>query len=304
MPLNTINRSLIAMDTVISLKVVSSQPAAEINECISRVFEIFRFVEETCSRFDDNSELRRLSLMPGIAKEVSPLLFEAIRFAKEIAILTKGAFDPTVGHILEKNGFSRHYITGQSPIPVEIASHVSFLDLEIDDKNRTVTLKKPMLLDLGAIAKGLAVDLSKQELIHFEGYLINAGGDLFAGGLNEEQVPWNIGIQHPLIKDKTICSLHVTDMAVCTSGGYERSSPLTVGMHHLLDSRTNISRKDLLSCTAISPFAMLADGLSTAAFILGQQQGLDLFSMIGLEGLWITSTLETITTTGMQRYIQ
>lgn len=303
MTYNTITRSAISMDTVISIKVVSSHPVAEINLSIDRVFEIFRFVEATCSRFDDESELRRLSLKPGKSQKVSPLLFEAIRMAKEIALMTKGAFDPTIGYMMERAGFLQHYITRQAPGPIEVASDVNYLNLELDEEETTVTLQKPMLLDLGAIAKGLAVDLAKLELVHYEGFIINAGGDLIVSGLNEKQEPWLVGIQHPIDKDRTICSLRVLDMAICTSGSYERSSAVKQGIHHLLDPRTDATRNDLLSCTVIAPHAMLADGLSTAAFILGRKQGKELFTEMGFEGLWITSSLETVMTTGMQRYL-
>jgi thiamine biosynthesis lipoprotein len=72
----------------------------------------FAVVEQACSRFDPNTELRQLLARPGETVQVSPVWFEAVRFAVHLARTTGGAFDPTVGRQLEQHGFNRHYLTG------------------------------------------------------------------------------------------------------------------------------------------------------------------------------------------------
>lgn len=302
--LNVLTRSSIFMDTVIAVKVVSSFSIETVNAGIDRAFASFRHVEEACSRFDESSELRHLSLKPGAAQPVSPLLFEALRFARLLAETTDGIFDPTVGQLLERKGFARHYLTGISPAPLpDSPAHVSYRDFVLDEQERTVTLINPLLLDLGAVAKGLAVDLAKRELEEHNGYFIDAGGDLFVGGRNEQDEPWRIGIRHPLQIGQNICSLRISDMAVCTSGSYERISPLDGVTHHLLDPYSEASRDELMSCTVIAPFAMLADGLSTAVFLLGQQRGLELLESMDMEGLAVASNLDVTMTAHMKRYL-
>lgn len=302
--LHAVARSSIFMDTVIAIKAVSSLSAEAVNAGIDRAFAAFRYVEETCSRFDDKSELRLLSLKPGVPQPVSPLLFEALRFARQLADTTGGIFDPTVGQLLERKGFARHYLTGFTPALLPFsATPVSYRDFELDEQERTVTLLKPMLLDLGAVAKGLAVDLAKRELEGYNGYLIDAGGDLFAGGRNERGEPWHIGIRHPLQTDQNICVLRISDMAVCTSGNYERRSPLDGVTHHLLDPYTETCSDELISCTVIAPYTMLADGLSTAVFLLGQRRGLEMLESMEFEGLTISSALDLTMTAQMKRYL-
>lgn len=302
--LHTISRSAICMDTIIAVKTVSSRSTEETNASIDKAFAIFRNVEAICSRFDENSELRRLSLKPFVSQPVSPLLFEALRFAIELAYATDGIFDPSVGRLLERKGFSRHYLTGCIPDPLQSQQvQASYNDIQLDEQERTVTLLKPILLDLGAVAKGLAVDLAKRELEQHEGFFINAGGDIFAGGCNERNEPWHIGIRHPLQPDSNICVLRISDSAVCTSGGYERKNPLDGVTHHLLDPRTEKSSSELLSCTVIAPYAMLADGLSTAAFLLGRQRGLALVESLDQDGFIITSALEISMTEQIKRYL-
>jgi thiamine biosynthesis lipoprotein len=173
----------------------------------------------------------------------------------------------------------------------------------LDQRNRTIRLAKPLILDLGAVAKGMAVDWAARELASLEGFVIDAGGDLFVKGFNEWGKPWRIGVRHPVNQKETIASFQLTDAAVCTSGSYERISPNRADTYHLIDPGTGRSRSNMLSCTVIAPFAMMADAFSTAAFLLGPQRGNELLKEVGLDGLWITSSLKMYHTEGMERYL-
>jgi thiamine biosynthesis lipoprotein len=300
--MNSVVRSAICMDTIITVKVVSTHSEQLMHQSIDQVFDVFTLVEATCSRFDDNSEIRSLSRNAGAAVTVSPMLFEAIRFSLELAEMTNGVFDPTIGRLMEEKGFDRHYLNGSTPLPLPAStSTASYMDVKVDEDLRTIKLLKPLVLDLGAIAKGMAIDLAKRILESFEGFYIDAGGDIFAGGMNEARKPWRVGIRHPLEKESSICTLSISDMAVCTSGSYERINKQN-GIHHLIDPHKQASREDLYSCTVVAPFAMLADGVSTAAFLLGQEQGMKWLDEAELQGLWITSSLQLYTTNDMKRY--
>jgi thiamine biosynthesis lipoprotein len=289
------------MDTVVQMKVVSAQRKESVQQALRLAYAAFRSVEEACSRFDEKSELRHLMTQIGVPVHVSPILFEALRFAWEIANLTCGAFDPTIGHIMEAHGFNRHYLTGvETHSAILAATYISYLDIILDDKQRTVRLLKPMVIDLGAVAKGLAIDLAKKELQDFEGFIIDAGGDVFVSGLNEHEEPWHVGLRHPYARDELICTLNLTDAAICTSGNYERISPIIDNAHHLMDPRTQTSSHGIVSCTVVAPYAMMADAFSTAVLILGVETGLNLLDNVGLIGLCFTSKLEVHMTKNMQ----
>lgn len=278
----------LAMDTVVSLAVVTAGPEAEAMERMAHAFATFAAVERTCSRFDGASEVARLSETVGVPVRVSSLLFEAIRFAWQVAEATEGAFDPTVGRQLQALGFTRNYLTGERlEAGVDPHTPVSYRDLVLDEAERTVLLRRPLVIDLGAVAKGLAVDLAARDLVGCEGFVIDAGGDIYAGGCSESGEPWAIGIQDPQQPGGTVTTLRLADAAVCTSGSYERPSPAKRGAHHLVDPRTGGSPSDLLSCTVIAPFAMMADAFSTAAFVLGRERGAALLAEAGLRGLFI-----------------
>lgn len=268
------------MGTVVSIEVEAPEAAIE------RAFEWFRQVEAVCSRFDATSELRQLPV--GVPTPASPLLFEAVRFALKVAAETGGAFDPAVGGRMSARGYNRHYLTGAT-IDAPGADDVSFRDVLIDADHHTILLRRPLTLDLGAVAKGLAVDAAAQELQPFRDFCIDAGGDLYFGGRNPAGKPWRVGIRHPRRREQVVDRLEVSDCAVCTSGDYERGP-------HILDPRNAGSAPRVASATVIAPNAMLADALATAAYVLGPEQGIALLDHMGVQGLLITPDLEQLRT--------
>src|SRR6202012_896059 len=108
--------------------------------------------EVHCSRFDAASELRQLTI--GRRTPASVILFEAVSFALMVAEETDGAFDPTVGGRMVARGFKRHYLTHEITDALESGDGVSFRDVEINAHDRTILLRRPLTLDLGAVAKG------------------------------------------------------------------------------------------------------------------------------------------------------
>jgi len=276
----------VAMDTLVSIEVVG---AAAAGPAVARALGWFGRVEDVCSRFDPGSELRRLCARVGEPVPASPVLFEAVRFALALAARTRGAFDPTVGAALAARGFDRHYATGERFPVAAPAGAATYRDVRLDAARRTITLRRPLVLDLGAVAKGLAIDLAARELGAFDGFCVDAGGDLLVAGRTAQGRPWRVGVRHPRDGRALACALDVGAGAVCTSGDYERRTP-DGAQHHLLDPRTGASAGALASATVIAPTAMAADGLATAAFVLGPERGLRLLHREGVEGVLIDPT--------------
>jgi thiamine biosynthesis lipoprotein len=281
-------RTELAMGTWVTIQVLPS--GEDVFAALDRAFSWFHQVEEHCTRFDPDSELRRLSTQPGIAVPVSTILFEAVQFGLTVAEATGGAFDPTVGRLMEARGCDRHNRSGRiTSSPGASDREASYRDVELDPERKAILLRRPLTLDLGAIAKGLAIDAAARELTPFRDFAIDAGGDLYLGGFNEQGAPWRIGIRHPGAGEGLIASLHISDRAVCTSGGYERPAPrASRGEHHILDPRTGVSPSAAASATVLAPGAMLADALATAAFVLGPKEGIDLLHRCGVDGLIVS----------------
>jgi len=286
-------RTEVLMGTLVTIKVAADGA----DDAVERAFGWFREVEARCTRFDASSELMQLSSDVGRPFAVSAILFEAVRFALSVAEDTAGAFDPTVGARVAACGFDREHRTGRRvAASVAAADDVSYRDVEIDNEHRTITLRRPLTLDLGAVAKGLAVDAAARELRSAGDFAIDAGGDLYCGGRNSHGGPWSVGIRHPRRDDELIASLRISDMAVCTSGDYERPG-------HIVDPRQRSSADEAVaSATVIAPSAMLADALATAAFVLGPVEGMKLLERHQVDGLIVTASLERFATAGLRRF--
>lgn len=297
-----VEETWLQMGTIVHLRVVTDAAAADVNQAFEQARAAFVQVESVCSRFDEDSELRRLSRTVGCPTPVSDTLYQILRFALAVADETDGLFDPTVGRLLHSHGFNQHYLTGAEVTdePGE-AGAVDFRDVLLHPEEPIVTLLKPMTLDLGAVAKGFAVDLAAQVLHPFSNYLIDAGGDLYVAGSNLQGEPWHVGIRHPQQPGGVLMTLCLTDVAICTSGGYERTG--ADGKHHLVVPATGESPNRVLSSTVIAPFAMLADAFSTVTFLEACTQGLSLLEQVGLDGIIVDESLAVHTTQGVKEYL-
>jgi thiamine biosynthesis lipoprotein len=285
-----------AMGTVVTIQTI--RPGTEAG--IDRAFGWFHYIESLCTRFDPESELMRLSSRIGVPTPASPILFEAIRFALSVARETNGAFDPTVGQSMEARGFNRNHASGETVDSVALVpNQATYRDVQIDADRQTITVGAPLTFDLGAVAKGLAIDTAARELEGSEDFLIDAGGDIFAGGSNSKGAPWSVGIRHAE-EDQIIDCVRVSNLAVCTSGACEHRVPSSQTEHHILDPRTGRSPRKTSSATVIAPGAMLADALATAAFVLGPAEGISFLERSGVEGLIVDSDLRCHETQGFR----
>ncbi len=282
-------RTELVMDTRVTIQAARSGAEA----AIERAFGWFHQIEECCTRFDQGSELMQLLSRTGVAVPVSAILFESVRFALMLAEETRGAFDPTVGHRMELRGYNREHRTGAVIRTALACDEGSYRDVHLDPDRRTITLQRPVILDLGSVAKGLAIDTAARELHPFQDFSIDAGGDLYLGGCNPEGAEWRVGIRHPRRDDEMICVLRASNQAVCTSGDYERGQ-------HILDPRTGAPANSAASVTVVAPNAMLADALATAAFVLGPAEGIALLDRMGVDGLIVTPELERFETSGLR----
>jgi len=307
------SRTDVAMGTFVTIELVDTPSDASCDEIFDRAFGWFHYIEERCTRFNPASELMQLTSRVREAVPVSNVLFEAVNFAVAIAEESGGAFDPTVGGEMERRGFCREYVSGETVhtrLPSPGSSNEappSYRDIVLDPQQRTILLRRPLVLDLGAVAKGLAVDAAARELAPCKDFLVDAGGDIYAGGCNYEGKPWRIGIRHPREASEFIDRIDVSNMAVCTSGDYARRSHTDASpgqipeRHHLVLPGSSASATRAASVTVIAPIAMLADALSTAAFVIGPPRAIEFLERLGADGLIITPQLECYRTQGWPR---
>ena len=227
--------------------------------------------------------------------------------------ITKKTFNIGLGSLIELWG-----IGGDSPrVPaareIERAKkHIDLNNLEVSEKDNTVFIKdSEMSLDLGGVAKGYAVDEAVRILKEngIKNGIVNLGGDIFAFGTKNNKTPWRIGIANPEIGEEgdAIIRIQATDKSVVTSGDYERFFiEKGVRYHHIIDFNTGMpANSGIISVTVISDECMNADIISTAVFVLGVEEGLQLIeSQPNTEGLIITNDKDIYVSSGLKNKLE
>lgn len=272
------------MDTVV--RVEAYGPRAR--EAVQAALAEFTRLDRLWNAYDPASEIARINAAAGRGPvAVSPDTLQVLRCALEVAALTGGAFDPTVGPLVRLWGFggaegtpSSGDGTRQPPPPEAVARERALVDyrlVKLDPAAGTVELPRPgMALDLGAIAKGYAVDRARA-VMRDHGVnraLVTAGGCVFALGTAPGGRPWRVAVQHPREPRSVLGVIPVTDRAVDTSGDYQRYFESGgVRYHHVLDPATGCPARACRSATVLHASAAWADALATAAMVLGPARG-------------------------------
>ena len=250
----------------------------------AEVLAVFHQVDEQMSRYREDSEVSRLNRnAPGGPVAVSDGLFEVLEKAREVSMLSDGAFDITFGSV----GYLYDFRAGKKPTDEEIRSglsRVNFRDVILDQDAHTVEYRQPGIrVDLGGIAKGYAVDLGIERLVSLgiRYARLSAGGDMRLLG-DKRGRPWYVGIRDPRSEGRNAVVLPLQDVAVSTSGDYERFfvDEAGVRVHHILSPATGKSVQGVQSVTIIGEDALTTDGLSTAVFVLGPEKGLEMIESL------------------------
>lgn len=278
-----------AMGTVVEITLVAEEQDTAQKAALQAFQEIKR-IEHLMSPWVESSDVSRINRSTGNDEvKVSQETIEVIKKAKEVSTLSEGAFDITVGPLVQLWRKARE--KGVPPNTEDIRgirSLVDYKDVMISDSGKIFLRKRGMAIDLGGIAKGYAVDRAFELLKHlgYRNLVVNAGGDLRVGGSKPEG-PWSIGIQHPRDPKKIMARISVSDAAVATSGDYEKFF-IHQGKryHHILNPKTGFPAEGCQSVTILCKEAATADALATAIFVLGPEKGQLLFQKLnGVECL-------------------
>ncbi len=275
------------MGTAVTIKVIvpTERHASRI---VDAAFDEMRRVEALVS-WQDTSDLTRLSDEAPSLVPVSKDLIQILVASREVADLSDGALDVTIGPVLNLWGrFQQPDI--ELPSPAAIDSALTFVDYQsvrLDPEGvRAGLARKGMSLDLGAVAKGYAVDraIGVLKTMGITNGLIEAGGDLRVIGQRPGGGLWRIGLQHPRRPDSLLVVVEMGDGAVATSGDYQRCFTIDgVRYHHILNPRSGVPARGCASVTVLASSAMMADAWATAIFVMGPGLGMEMLE--GLEGI-------------------
>lgn len=240
-------------------------------------------VNNVMSTFIPGSELSRFNRAPvGKWVHVSSDLMKVIRLSGEVYRLSGGAFDVTVGPLVNLWGFGPLPMSGKVPSDKAIAAakaRVGFNLLSI--KGSELRRDANIYVDLSGVAKGFGVDEVSALLKRrgYKNYLVEIGGELRASGVNDRGTPWRIAIERPDVTERVpFTTIPLTDMSIATSGNYRNYFEVDGKRYsHEIDPSTGRPvTHNMASVTVLAPTDARADALATAVYVMGPKRGLAL----------------------------
>lgn len=271
------------MGTTYTVKAIQVPAEVDDSDLQPAVEQILEEINRQMSTYDRHSELSRFNDNQTTDwVTVSPALLTVIEEALRVSGLTGGAFDVTVGPLVNLWGFGPTMTEDDIPADEEITSARARVGYRhIHTQHSPSALKKDradIAIDLSAIAKGYAVDQVAEylESLAIANYLVEIGGELKAKGRNPQDQAWKIAIEEPTPGKRAIKRIiQITEGGLATSGDYRNFFEKDGHRYsHTLDPRTGrpVQHK-LASVTVVSETAMQADAMATALLVLGPEAG-------------------------------
>jgi len=244
-------------------------------EAAGIVFGELERLENLLSKYKPESEVSQLNKRAKL--KVSPETFYILKKSKEFWQLSSGAFDVTVAPLVDLWGFTNKNFT--VPADEEIKNILNLIGSDkilLHNRDNVIEFKfSGMKIDLGAIAKGYAVDCAVRKLKEkgIDSCLINAGGQVYCLG-TKFGLPWRVAIRAP--RGRGIAGyLELTNRSVATSGDYEQYFIKNNKRYaHIFNPKTGYpANSGVISVTVIAPDGLTSDALATAIFVLGKEKG-------------------------------
>lgn len=285
------------MGTTYSIKVVDPPHSTTSDDLKRDIDEILERVNNSMSTYRADSELSRFNNNAStdwipVSRELLSVLQEAKRTSEQ----TGGAFDVTVGPLVNLWGFGPQDTARQVPTEAEISAaraRVGFRKLAIRSEPPAINKSIPDLyVDLSAIAKGYGVDQVVQHLASrgIENYLVEIGGELHAAGHSGRGTPWRVAVERPDARNRSVHQiLELRAGGMATSGDYRNFYEKDGKRYaHTIDPATGRPvTHELASVTVLMPDALRADALATALMVLGPEAGFQMAESQGIAAFFV-----------------
>jgi thiamine biosynthesis lipoprotein len=245
-------------------------------------------------------------------------LLDMLGYAKEMYTATGGHMNVAMGSVLalwhqyRDEGMKSPEKAALPPMAdlQAAAAHTSIDSLVLDTEQNTVFLADPALrLDVGAVAKGYAVEMTAQWMQKqgLTGYILNVGGNVRILGPQPEGKKWTVGIENPNTADEEtpyVAYLELDSLSLVTSGSYQRYYMVEgKSYHHIIDKDTLMPGENFLSVSVLCPHSGQADAFSTALFTMPYEEGAALVAATeGMEAMWVLPDGEIRYSAGFQAY--
>ena len=282
----SVNRILKLMGNRFEFTVIAENEQ-EGNVAIDAAIAEVRRIERLLTTFSDISQTSLINGHAGLsAVKVDVEVLSLIERSIRISEITDGAFDITYGSIDKRLW---NFDSGMTSLPDEATALASvglidYRNIILNKEKSTVFLKnKGMRIGFGGIGKGYAADKAKLVLrkLGIKSGIVNAAGDLITWGTQASGHPWTVGIADPEQTDRPFSALKISDMAIATSGSYEKFATINGKRYsHTIDPKTGLPVNGVKSVSIICPSAELADALATPVVVMGVKTGLELINQI------------------------
>jgi thiamine biosynthesis lipoprotein len=291
LPIETIVRkafrkTLPLMGNKFELTVIAADETWAMDRIDAGIAEIRR-IEKLLTTFSEDSETSLINRNAGVAPvAVSSETFELIERSLRISRLTQGAFDISYGSI-DKGLWN--FDTALKALPdkdtaKKMVRLINYRNIVADRRQCTIFLReKGMRIGFGGIGKGYAAEQAKKIMMAMgvDSGIVNASGDLAIWGYQPDGSPWTIGIADPNVRGKIFSTLNVTNLAVATSGNYEKFILINGKKYsHTINPRTGLPVTGIKSVTILCPNAEFADAIATPVMIMGIRAGIDMVNQL------------------------
>ncbi len=256
-------------------------------QCIDAAISEISRIEKLLTTFSDDSQTNAINRNAGIAPvKVDREVFNLIKRSIKISELTQGAFDITYGSIDKRLWNFDQTMTAlpDKETAKKMIRLINFRNIVLDEDACTVFLReKGMRIGFGGIGKGYAAERAKHvmKLQGVESGVVNASGDLNTWGLQPNGKAWTVGIANPDASNEIFSYINITDMAVATSGNYEKFIMVDGKKYsHTINPRTGLPVTGIKAVTIITTNAEIADAMATPVMIMGINAGLDMINQM------------------------
>lgn len=299
-----------AIGTSYTVRVVATERQAkkldtEIRSALNRI-------NDSMSTYLPRSELSRFNDAPvGEWVRLSDDFYHVLAMAMDVAETSNGAFDPTIGPLVDLWGFGPIPRTDRKPSDEEIEAarrQVGYQGIELDPTEQRARKLEPRALDLSGIAKGHATDVVADmiEAAGIESYLVEIGGELRINGKKPDGTGWRIAIETPDSRQGFYRILELSSGAMATSGDYRNYfEEAGVRYSHTINPATGLPiDNNLASVTVLTQSSAMADAYATVFMVLGVEQSLVLADRLEMSLFVIERTEDGFKASQSRRFIQ
>lgn len=297
-----ITKSSFKLNTIVTITIYDSGNEELLEECM----KLCDYYENLFSKTIAGSDIYKLNHEGTYtaAEKTSELIMKGLYYTE----LTGGVFNICIGSLTDLWDFINEKKVPEEEKIKSALSHIDYNNIVINENTYTFT-DSEMKMDLGAIAKGYIADRIKDYLITqgVKSAIINLGGNVLLVGGKPDGSDFKIGIQKPFESySETIAAMLLSDVSVVSSGVYERYFIEDEQLyHHIIDTSNGYPcNNELISVTIISKYSVDGDAISTSAFALGLEKGLEFInSLEDTYAVFITSDYELVYSEGFLGHI-